>query len=318
VLVRKETSPVAAISTAEPQALSREGLRRRRSHRLVPRFVGYAYLFPALAVYVLFLLAPFAHSVYLSFFSWDGITPKTYVGLDNYRDALTSSETRGAFEHAFVLIGFYSLLTTAVALVLVGIMGSTRIRGLVVLRTVLFLPYVIAPVVTGVAWRWLLSPDGPVNGFFRAIGLGGWARPWLGDFDWALPSVGLIGTWMLYGLVMVLLLAAVQRIPLDLYEAARLDGAGPIREFFAVTLPGVRNEILVVLVLSITAALRNFDLIYVTTQGGPGTSTEVPSWMVYRQAFFTGMLGKASALGVLLTLLILVLSILLLRPWKRS
>jgi ABC-type sugar transport system permease subunit len=91
-----------------------------------------------------------------------------------------------------------------------------------------------------------------------------------------------------------------------------------VREFFAVTLPGVRQEVVVVLVLSTTAALRNFDLIYVTTQGGPGTSTEVPSWMVYRQAFFVGNLGKASALGVLLTALILLLSMLILRPWKRS
>jgi ABC-type sugar transport system permease subunit len=284
----------------------------------VPRFIGYAYLLPALVVYALFLFAPFLHSVYISFFSWDGITAKKYVGVANYKEALKSAEIRGAFTHAFVLIGFYALLTTAVALVLVGFMGSMRVRGLFVLRTILFLPYVIAPVVTGVAWRWLLSPDGPVNDIFRAVGLGSWARPWLGDFNWALPSVGLIGTWMLYGLVMMLLLAAVQRIPIDLYEAARLDGAGPVREFFAVTLPGVRNEVVVVLVLSVTAALRNFDLIYVTTQGGPGTSTEVPSWMVYRQAFFVGDLGKASALGVLLTALILVLSLLILRPWKRS
>jgi ABC-type sugar transport system permease subunit len=267
---------------------------------------------------VLFLLVPFAHSVYLSFFSWDGITDQKYVGLANYREALASSDVRDAFLHAFILIGFYALLTTAVALVLVGIMGAVRVRGLAVLRTVLFLPYVIAPVVTGVAWRWLLSPEGPVNGLFRAVGLGRWARPWLGDFDWALPSVGLIGTWMLYGLVMVLLLAAVQRISTDLYEAARLDGAGLVREFFAVTLPGVRNEVVVVLVLAVTAALRNFDLIYVTTQGGPGTSTQVPSWMVYRQAFFIGDLGRASALGVLLTVLIMLLSLLILRPWRRT
>ncbi|MDT4899214.1 MAG: raffinose/stachyose/melibiose transport system permease protein [Pseudonocardiales bacterium] len=308
-----------AITYTRPRAQTPGGPRPgSRNTRLVPRYVGYVYLAPALVVFGLFLLAPFVHSVYLSFFSWDGITPKKYVGLANYRDALGSSEVRGAFSHAVILIGFYAGLTTAVALILVGIMGSTRVRGLVVLRTILFLPYVIAPVVTGVAWRWLLSPDGPVNAVFRALGLGRWARPWLGDFTWALPSVGLIGTWMLYGLVMVLLLAAVQRIPMDLYEAARLDGAGPVREFFAVTLPGVRQEVVVVLVLAVTAALRNFDLIYVTTQGGPGTSTEVPSWMVYRQAFFVGTLGKASALGVLLTALIMVLSLLILRPWKRS
>lgn len=320
MLARKETAPLLAIASTRSQVLpAREGLRPgHRRVPLVPRFVGYAYLMPALAVYALFLLVPFAHSVYLSFFSWDGITDQKYVGLANYKNALTSPEVRGAFAHAFILIGFYALLTTAVALVLVGIIGSMRVRGLVVLRTVLFLPYVIAPVVTGVTWRWLLSPDGPVNDIFRAVGLGSWARPWLGDFNWALPSVGVIGTWMLYGLVMVLLLAAAQRIPVELYEAARLDGAGPVREFFAVTLPGVRNEVVVVLVLAVTAALRNFDLIYATTQGGPGRSTQVPSWMVYRQAFFVGDLGKASALGVLLTALILILSLLILRPWKRS
>jgi raffinose/stachyose/melibiose transport system permease protein len=205
-----------------------------------------------------------------------------------------------------------------VALVLVGIMGGMRVRGLTLFRTILFVPYVIAPVVTGVAWRWLLAPDGPVNSVLSAVGLHRWARPWLGDFTWALPSVGLIGTWMLYGLVMVLLLAAVQRIPLDLYEAARLDGAGPVREFFAVTLPGVKDEVVIVLVLAVTAALRNFDLIYVTTQGGPGNQTEVPSWMVYRLAFVVGDLGRASALGVLLTILILTLSVAILRPWRHS
>ncbi|MCW2966326.1 MAG: sugar transporter permease [Solirubrobacteraceae bacterium] len=307
----------------QPATLSRPSARegRRRAGRrsgLVPRYIGLAYLLPALAVYVLFLFAPFVHSVYLSFFSWDGITPHHYVGLRNYEDAIRSGEIRSGFLHAFVLIAFYALLTTAVALLLAGIMGSMRVRGLVVLRTILFLPYVIAPVVTGVAWRWLLSPSGPVNGIFRSVGLGSWAKPWLGDFDWALPSVGLIGTWMLYGLAMMLLLAGVQRIPLELYEAARIDGASAVREFFAVTLPGVRNEVTVVLVLAVTAALRNFDLIYVTTQGGPGTSTEVPSWMVYRQAFFVGDLGRASALGVLLTLLILLLSLAILRPWRRS
>jgi len=314
VLARKETAP--ARSQARPATAGlRPGGRRGR---LTPRFIGYAYLLPAFAVYAVFLLVPFAHSFYLSFFSWDGITDKKYVGLANYTDALRSAEVRGAFTHAFVLIAFYAFLTTAIALVLVGIIGGMRIRGLVVLRTILFLPYVIAPVVTGVTWRWLLSPDGPVNGAFRAVGLGSWARPWLGDFDWALPSVGVMGTWMLYGLVMVLLLAAVQRISPELYEAARLDGAGPVREFLAVTLPGVRNEIVVVLVLAVTAALRNFDLIYATTQGGPGTTTQVPSWMVYRQAFFVGDLGKASALGVLLTALIMILSLIILRPWKRS
>ncbi|WP_424530039.1 carbohydrate ABC transporter permease [Sphaerisporangium viridialbum] len=266
----------------------------------------------------MFLLLPFLHSVYLSFCSWDGINAARWVGLDNYRTVLGSPQNRDAFLHAFILIGFYAFLTTGLALVLVGILRSTKVRGMVILRTLLFLPYVIAPVVTGVAWRWLLAPDGPVNTLLRAVGLDSWARAWLGDFAWSLPSVGLIGTWMLLGLVLVLLLAGVQRIPAELYEAVRLDGAGGIREFFTVTLPGVRNEITVIMVLSVTAALKNFDLIYVTTQGGPGRSTEVPSFLVYQKAFFVGELGTASAMGVLLTVLILLLTVLILRPWRKA
>lgn len=291
------------------------GARRQRRRGAA---VGLAYLAPALLFYCLLLLVPFARSVYLSFTQWDGISPKRWVGLDNYRSIVESEQYRSAFLHAFVLIGFYALLTMAIALLLVGIIGSSRIRGLVVLRTALFLPYVLTPVVTGVAWRWLLAPDGPVNALLRAVGLDGWARAWLGDFTWALPSVGLIGTWMLLGLALVLLIAGVQRIPLELYESARIDGAGAVREFLAVTLPGIRGEVTVVTVLSVTAALRNFDLIYVTTQGGPGSATEVPSFLVYQQAFFVGNLGLASAMGVLLTLLILALTIAILRPWRKA
>ncbi|MEU0558745.1 sugar ABC transporter permease [Dactylosporangium sp. NPDC006015] len=303
--------------TSRPVQPNGAGVAARKQRRSTT-LVGFGYLAPALIFYGLFLILPFLHSVYLSFSAWDGISPARWVGLENYRTILESSQNRAAFGHAFVLIGFYALLTTALALVLVGIIGSTRIRGLTVFRAALFLPYVIAPVVTGVAWRWLLAPEGPINSLLRAVGLGGWARGWLGDFTWALPSVGLIGTWMLLGLALVLLISGVQRIPVELYEAARMDGAGPVREFFAVTLPSIRNEITVVTVLAVTAALRNFDLIYVTTQGGPGSSTEVPSFLVYQKAFFVGDLGLASAMGVLLTMVILVLTMLILRPWRKG
>jgi raffinose/stachyose/melibiose transport system permease protein len=112
----------------------------------------------------------------------------------------------------------------------------------------------------------------------------------------------------MYGLAMVLLIAGVQKIPADLYDAARIDGAGPFREFLAVTLPGLRNEVVVVLVLTVTAALRNFDVIYVMTQGGPGTTTTVPSLLVYNEAFVAGSVGAAAAIGVILAALIFVLN----------
>ena len=117
------------------------------------------------------------------------------------------------------------------------------------------------------------------------------AKSWLGDFNWALPAVGLIGTWITFGLCIVLFLAGAQRIPSELYEAARVDGAGFVREFFAVTLPGLRNEIVVAATLTTITALRNFDIIYNTTAGGPGGETEVPSWVMFHNAFDINRVG---------------------------
>jgi raffinose/stachyose/melibiose transport system permease protein len=269
-----------------------------------PRNVGYLFIGPAVILYALFVLVPFGHTIYLAFFNWDGIGPQTFAGLSNFRQVFGSAVMRSAFEHAFALIFFYAILTTLIGLLLAGVMARGRVRGLTFFRAVLFIPYVIAPTAIAVIWRWLLAPDGPLNSALSAIGLGGLTRPWLGDFSLALPSVGLTGTWVMYGLAMVLLIAGVQKIPGDLYDAARIDGAGPVREFLAVTLPGLRNEIVVVLVLTVTAALRNFDVIYVMTQGGPGTTTTVPSLLVYNEAFVAGSVGAAAAIGVILAALI--------------
>ena len=143
----------------------------------------------------------------------------------------------------------------------------------------------------------------------RAIGLGSWARAWLGDFTFALPAVGLIGSWVSLGLVTVLLMSGMATIPRDLYEAAMLDGAGRVRQFFAITVPSVRAEIIVSLTLTIVAALKTFDLVYVTTSGGPGSATTVPSYEVYYQAFRIGEVGTASSLAVVLTLVIFLINL---------
>ena len=139
----------------------------------------------------------------------------------------------------------------AIGLLLAAAMSRVRIHGMTFFRTVLFLPQVLALIVVAVAWRSILAPDGLLNDILRAVGLGSLARPWLGDYTWALPAVGIVGTWVGTGLCMVLFLAGVQRIPRELYEAARMDGAGPVREFFAVTLPGLRPHIAVALTLTI-------------------------------------------------------------------
>ena len=260
----------------------------------------------ALAVYAAFVLAPLGHTIWLSLHAWDGLTPQTWVGLDNYREILHDGELRSAFEHSFVLIFFYAVIPVTFALVLVGALSRAQVRGQAGFRTVLFLPQVIPLVVVAVIWRMIYAPDGPLNSALDAIGLGSLARPWLGDFTWALPSIGFVGTWVMSGLALVLFMAGVQKIPQSLYDAARVDGAGPLREFFAVTLPNLRGEIAVALTLTTIAALRNFDLVYITTQGGPGNATSVPSFQVYNRAFQIGQIGSAAAVGFTLACVIFV------------
>jgi raffinose/stachyose/melibiose transport system permease protein len=170
-----------------------------------------------------------------------------------------------------------------------------------------------------VMWRMIYDPgNGPLNEGLRAVGLGGLAKSWLGDFGVALPAVGLIGTWVMYGLAMVLLTAGVQKIPPSLFDAARVDGAGAIREFFAVTLPALRGEIAVALTLTTIAALRNFDLVYITTKGGPGDATSVPAFQVYERAFQTGQVGSAAAIGLVLAAIIFAITLTINRLAERG
>ncbi|MFC7546505.1 carbohydrate ABC transporter permease [Plantactinospora sp. GCM10030261] len=307
-----ETADTAARGGTVPSGPSRHHGRGNRAQRRPGRRSGWlplAYLLPAFAVYAAFLLYPLIRSAQFSLYEYDGATLGTFVGLANYADVLGDPDLRASFGHALVLIGFYAVLPVLLGLPLAALLTRAKVRGLAFFRTVVFLPQVVAMVVVAVAWRRIYDPDGPLNGALRAIGLDGLTRGWLGDYTLALPAVGLIGTWVQLGLVTVLLMAGMSRIPSERYEAARLDGASPAREFFAVTLPAVRGEVAVALTLTIIAALKTFDLIYVTTSGGPGNSTSVPSYEVYRRAFELGEVGSATAVAVVLTALIFLISL---------
>jgi raffinose/stachyose/melibiose transport system permease protein len=273
-----------------------------------PRRVAYLYLAPAFCFYLLFAFAPLLYTAWLSFFRWDGLTVGTWVGLDNYRTVLSDPAIRASFVHAFVMIFFYAVLPVVLGLLLASLIAHSRVRGVTFYRSVLFMPQTIATVVVAIAWVWIYAPDGPLNEALRTVGLGSLARGWLGDFTFALPALGLVGTWVMFGLCLVLFLAGIQKVPITLYEAARVDGAGRLREFFAVTLPSLRGELSVALTFTTILALRTFDLIYVSTSGGPGTSTTVPSYLVYQNAFSTGRVGLASCVAVVLTLLIFVVA----------
>lgn len=273
----------------------------------------YLYVLPAFLVYGLFLLYPLIRAGQFSLYDWPGFGPSEFVGLGNYVDLLGDRRFRDAVGHALTLIVFYSILPVVVGLVLAAILRRGRVRGLGFFRVVIFMPQVIALVVVAVAWHQIYSPTGLLNDVLRALGLGELARGWLGDPNLALPAVGMIGFWLSTGLVMLLLLAGMGRIPNDLYEAARLDGAGPVREFFAISLPSVKAEITTALVLTIIAALKTFDLVYVTTSGGPGTATTVPSYEVYNRAFNLKEVGSASAVAIVLTVLVFGINVVISR-----
>jgi raffinose/stachyose/melibiose transport system permease protein len=284
-----------------------------------PRRVGYLYAAPALLFFAAFVLVPLGRAAYLSLFEWDGLTDPQWVGLDNYADVVSDPELRSAFGHAAILLIFYSVLPICLGLLLAGIVARTRVRGLALFRTILFLPQVIALVVVAAMWKMIYDPaNGPLNRGLRAIGLESLEQNWLGGFDVALPSVGLIGTWVMYGLAMILFMAGVQKIPPSLYDAARVDGAGPFSEFFAVTLPGLRGELAVALTLTTIAALRNFDIVYITTAGGPGSATTVPAFQVYQRVFEFPRVGSAAAVGMVLLATIFALALVINRVADRG
>jgi raffinose/stachyose/melibiose transport system permease protein len=269
--------------------------------------IGWLFVLPALAMYGLFVLQPLALTVQYSLYRWDGVGPATWVGLQNYAAVLSEPRLVETLFNAFRLVLFYSVIPVALGLVTASIIHRVAGGPLgTVSRTILFLPQVIPLVAAGIIWGRLFSLNGLINQGLTAIGLGDVTRAWLGDFDTALPAVGIVGIWVLLGFCTVLLLTGMARIDTALFESARLDGAGWFREFRSITLPSLRNEIGVCITVTVIAALAAFDIVYVTTGGGPGNATAVPGIQIYILAFLERQVGLASALAVVLVALVLI------------
>ena len=259
-------------------------------------------------MYAIFVLLPLLMSIQYSFFRWDGIGAMTWVGLKNYETILQVPDLIETIFNAFRLVVWFSFIPVGLGLVVANIIHRVATGRLgTVARTVLFLPQVIPLVAAGIIWGWLLSLPGVINQLLRAVGLGAVTRAWLGDFDWALPAVGMIGVWVLLGFCTVL--TGMTKVDPSLYESARIDGASWLTEFVNITIPLLRNEIGVCLTVTVIAALAAFDIVYVSTAGGPGNSTAVPGIQIYILAFTQQRIGLASALAVMLMLLVLVVII---------
>ncbi|QTJ69551.1 sugar ABC transporter permease [Rhodococcus sp. ZPP] len=297
-------TPQAAPAGAFPH---RAATRARRSSHAKRALTGWLFVLPAAAVYTVFVLRPLLTTIWYSLYNWDGISVGSWVGLGNYRRVLTDPQLLSSIGHAFFLIAFFTVLPVIGGLLVAALLQEIRIRGLGTLtRTMLFLPQIIPGAAAAVAWVWMFSSNGTVNQLLSAVGLGGLTRSWLGDFDWALPAVGIIGTWLGLGFCTILLMAGIGKIDISIYEAARIDGAGFFSTFRYVTVPALRAEIGVCVTVTIIAALASFDIVFMSTQGGPGYATTVPGVLVYQLGFTESRVGLASALAVVLTGLILL------------
>ena len=298
-----------AIPDARAASLGRLDARRTAWFPAVRRrhVVGWLFVLPALLFYATFVLQPLALTVQYSFYRWDGVGPATWVGLTNYAAVLSEPKLVETLFNAFRLVLFFSLVPVGLGLVTASVIQRVaRGRLGAVSRTVLFLPQVIPLVAAGIIWGRLLSLPGLANQALGIVGLGDVARAWLGDFDTALPAVGIIGIWVLLGFCTVLLLTGMTKIDAALFESARLDGAGWWSEFRAITDPSLKYEIGVTLTVTIIAALAAFDIVYVSTGGGPGNATAVPGIQIYILAFLERQVGLASALAVVLVILVLL------------
>ena len=270
--------------------------------------VGWLFVLPALVMYAFFVLQPLGLTIWYSLYHWDGFGAATWVGTRNYVTVLTVPDLLETIFNAFRLAVFFSVVPVGLGLVVANVIHRVAGGGLgTVSRTVLFLPQVIPLVAAGIIWGWLLALPGLVNEILSAVGLGSVTRAWLGDFSTALPAVGVIGIWVLLGFCTVLLLTGMSKIDPALYESARLDGAGWFTELRAITVPSLRQEIVVCLTVTVIAALAAFDIVYISTGGGPGHATAVPGIQIYILAFVERQVGLASALAVMLTLLVLAI-----------
>jgi multiple sugar transport system permease protein len=276
---------------------------------------AYLFLAPSAVVLVLFALWPIAQAFWMSLHQWSFLDPeKRFIGLGNY--LRIASDDR--FWNALGNTAMYTLGSVPIQIALALLLAvalNQRIRGLVVLRAAYFFPVVTSLAVMAIVWSFLMDPDiGLISTWIAS--LGGPRIQWLRDPFWAMPAVIIVGIWKTLGFNMVILLAGLQGIPQEQYEAASIDGAGRWGRFRHVTLPGLRHTLAFVTVISVIASLQVFDQVYVMTRGGPLFATETLVTYMYHQGFELFRMGYASSIAWILFLLIVVASVFQLRLFR--
>ena len=267
------------------------------------------FMLPALALYGLFFIVPFARTVWGSLFEWNGMDEAVFVGFGNYAELARDALFRTGFARVALWASLAVLLKVGAALLLANLLRE-RMRGGRFFEGAFFVPVVISSAAISLLFTLLYDPDiGLVNAALRGVGLGQFARAWLADQDTALLAVIAVPIWHTIGYFFVILLAAMRNIPRELYEAARIDGAGARVTFTHVTVPTLWPVLQVCVVLAVTAALKSFDYVFVMTRGGPGTATEVPVTTMYKTIFVNLQIGYGAAMSTTIFLVALLVTL---------
>ena len=295
-----------------------------RRGQLSPRakrkaLAGWAFVVPALLIYAFFFVQPFFYSIYYSLTDWNGADPvKQFVGLGNYIKLAGDSLLWQALGHNLIWVIIGTVSPIAIGLLL-GVLIWTGALGRVLFRTIYFLPVVLSEVVIAIIWNWIYHPlFGAVNQILRGIGLDHLARGWLGDPQTALLALLMTAIWSYYGFCFVIIMAGLQNVDISLVEAATIDGANGWQRFIHVIVPQLSHVLTMITAFTLIGGFNVFGIVFVMTQGGPGTATQVIATYTYRKAFQESQVGYGAALSMVMTILSLVTSYIFIRLRERQ
>lgn len=272
--------------------------------------VAYSFILPNLIGFFIFTFVPIIFSLFLSFCEWNSGGNIRFIGLKNFIYMFTEDRSFGI---SLLNTLYFTAVTVPVTLAFalgLAILMNKPLKGKVFFRSVLFFPYVASLVVIAVVWMALFNPDrGPVNSLLMALGISNPPR-WAASTTWAMPTIIGLTVWKGMGYYMIVYLAALQGVPGDLYEAASLDGASRWQQFMNVTWPSVMPTTFYILMMLMVTAFKSYDTMYITTQGGPGEATKVLAYHIYNTAFVSSKFGYASALAMILFVIVISVTLL--------
>ncbi len=294
-----------------------ETIREDRAAPIAKGGANALFVLPAMALFGVFVLWPMLSAFYYAFTRWDGITPPEWIGLANFQRAFADDVHLMSYVHVVLYILGTFVFEVSFGLVMAVLLNSDR-KGFSLLRGFFFSPVVLSMSAAGVLWAFVLDyRSGLLNSVLKALGAGDLAQPWLSQPATALIAIMIVSGWKYSGFYMVIFFAALRRIPRNIYEAARLDGAGPVTTFFHITLPLLRQNVLMAILLAVTGGFAGFDLFFTMTNGGPFSATEVPATWIMKLAFAQNQLSYGIALTVILTIVVVLISLVYLRFSER-